>query len=206
MEWNVFRIDAQKGTLRVVNILEDEIFKSAIYNLIERNYGKKQFEKELRDAAKAFINSGSERELSLCEMFPKIITSEIPKIVNEYTETIKRGETPPKEVRIHPTVHFVVDIYDQLSINWEHFVKYIWEEGKKMITRAKLIGHKLDPECHNAKTTSQEYGIHDNRVFCYGLYERQSETDIREKCMKCKAYVFNAEPLRKERGVTKKDE
>ena len=206
MEWNVFRIDSRSGSLKIVNILGDDNFKSAILNLIEKKYGKKQFEKELRDAAKAFINSGTERELSLCEMFPKIITSEIPKIVNEYTETIKRGGTPPKEVRIHPTVHFVVDIYDQLSINWEHFVKYIWEEGKKMITRAKLIGHKLDPECHNAKTTSHEYGIHDNRVFCYGLYERQSETDIREKCMKCKAYVFNAEPLRKERRDTKKKE
>ena len=206
MEWNVFRIDSRNGSLKKVNILEDEPFKSAIYKLIEKKYGKKQFEKELRDAAKAFINSSAERELSLCEMFPTIITAEIPKIIDEYAEIIKQGGTPPKEVRVHPTIHFVVDIYDQLSINWEHFVKYIWEEGQKMITRAKLIGHKLDPECHNAKTTSQEYGIHDNRVFCYGLYERQSETDIREKCMKCKAYVFNAEPLRKERRDTKKKE
>ena len=206
MEWSVFGIDIKSGRLKIINILEDETFKSAILNLIEKKYGKKQFEKELRDAAKAFINSGTERELSLCEMFPRIITSEIPKIVNEYTETIKRGETPPKEVRIQPTIHFVVDIYDQLSINWVHFVNYIWEEGQKMIARAKLIGRKLDPECRNAKTTSQEYGIHDNRVFCYGLYERQSETDIREKCMKCKAYVFNAEPLRKEKRDTKKKE
>ena len=206
MEWNVFRIDSRNGSLKKVNILEDEPFKSEIYKLIEKKYGKKQFEKELRDAAKAFINSSAERELSLCEMFPTIITAEIPKIIDEYAEIIKQGGTPPKEVRVHPTIHFVVDIYDQLSINWEHFVKYIWEEGQKMITRAKLIGHKLDPECHNAKTTSQEYGIHDNRVFCYGLYERQSETDIREKCMKCKAYVFNAEPLRKEKRDTKKKE
>lgn len=64
-----------------------------------------------------------------------------------------------------------------------------------MIDRAKLRGKPLDEDCHRAHRTSHEYGIKDDRVFCYGLYAENSVYDIAEKCLKCGAYVDNAEPL-----------
>ncbi len=64
-----------------------------------------------------------------------------------------------------------------------------------MITRSKIIGHPLEPECAKALTTTNECGANDNRVFSYGIYKEQSETEICDKCLKCKAFVFNAEPL-----------
>ena len=63
-----------------------------------------------------------------------------------------------------------------------------------MITREKLIGHSLDQECKKARTTTNEYGTNDNRIFCYGLYKEQSETEIRDECINCKAFVHNAKP------------
>lgn len=67
--------------------------------------------------------------------------------------------------------------------------------GKKYISRAVIRGERLSKECLFAKTTSGEYGPKDNRIFCYGLYAKQSETDTREECWKCKAFIENAEPL-----------
>lgn len=66
----------------------------------------------------------------------------------------------------------------------------------KKITRADLIGHKLDLECHRAKTTTNEYGLDDNRVFCYGLHI--GDFTPLDKCRNCKAFVYNAEPPKKE--------
>ena len=63
-----------------------------------------------------------------------------------------------------------------------------------MITRSKLIGHPLEPECAKALTTTNEFSANDNRVFCYGIYKEQSETEIRDECINCKAFVQNAEP------------
>ena len=63
-----------------------------------------------------------------------------------------------------------------------------------MITREKQIGHPLYKECKKALTTTNEYGASDNRIFCHGLYEEQSVTEIREECINCKAFVHNAEP------------
>lgn len=38
-----------------------------------------------------------------------------------------------------------------------------------MISRAKLRGKALDNDCKTAHITSHEYGLDDDRVFCYGL-------------------------------------
>lgn len=63
-----------------------------------------------------------------------------------------------------------------------------------MINRAKLRGKPLDEDCKKAVRTSHEYGLQDNRVFCYGLYKEMSDWEIKKKCRECGAYVYNAEP------------
>ena len=65
-----------------------------------------------------------------------------------------------------------------------------------MISRAELRGNPLDKECYTANITSHEYGIDDDRVFCYGLFKEQSVTEICNKCLKCKAFVGNATPMK----------
>lgn len=41
----------------------------------------------------------------------------------------------------------------------------------KRITRAQLRGEPLYWFCNRAKTTTHEYGQHDNRVFCHGFID-----------------------------------
>lgn len=69
-----------------------------------------------------------------------------------------------------------------------------------MVNRAKLRGKPLDEDCKTARTTINEYGPADNRTFCYGIFDRRTDTPI-EKCYGCKAFVENATPLK---GQTEK--
>ena len=64
-----------------------------------------------------------------------------------------------------------------------------------MISREKLRGKPLDSDCMRANKTTHEYGMKDDRVYCYGLYEDMSDWEIRKKCRECGAYVDNAKPL-----------
>lgn len=64
-----------------------------------------------------------------------------------------------------------------------------------MTNRAKLRGKPLDADCKTAQTTTHEYGPNDDRVFCYGLYDKRYDAPI-DKCYGCKAFVENATPLR----------
>lgn len=63
-----------------------------------------------------------------------------------------------------------------------------------MISRAKLRGKELDNDCKTAHTTSHEYGLDDDRVFCYGLIDYSTD-ELIEKCKNCKALAYNATPL-----------
>lgn len=64
-----------------------------------------------------------------------------------------------------------------------------------MINRAKLRGKPLDSDCKKAHRTTHEYGMKDNRVYCYGLLEGMSTWQIKEKCKECGAYIDNITPL-----------
>ena len=63
----------------------------------------------------------------------------------------------------------------------------------KRISRSKLRGKPLDPMCKKAHTTTNEYGVNDKRVFCYGILEAMTDDPI-EVCRVCKAFVLNEEP------------
>lgn len=63
----------------------------------------------------------------------------------------------------------------------------------KIIYRATLRGKPLDEDCKKAEISSYEYGMDDNRKFCYGVFNG-FPCEIAEKCRKCKAYAYNAEP------------
>lgn len=60
--------------------------------------------------------------------------------------------------------------------------------------RATLRGKPLDDDCKKAKISKHEYGMNDNRCFCYGLIDMSTE-ELLPKCIKCGAYCLNAKPL-----------
>lgn len=62
-----------------------------------------------------------------------------------------------------------------------------------MISRAKIRGKKLDEDCKRTCTSSHEYGLDDDRVFCYGIVDYSTD-ELIEKCKNCKALVCKATP------------
>lgn len=65
----------------------------------------------------------------------------------------------------------------------------------KLKGRALQRGKPLDEDCYKAKTSTNESGLNDKRIFCYGLIDASTEEHI-EKCRECKAFAFNAKPLK----------
>lgn len=66
----------------------------------------------------------------------------------------------------------------------------------RRMTRATLRGKPLDNDCKRANRTTHEFGMKDNRVFCFGLFKELSNYEIADKCIKCEAYVDNAKPIK----------
>lgn len=60
--------------------------------------------------------------------------------------------------------------------------------------RAAQRGSHLDKNCYRATISNHEYGLADDRKFCYGLSDGYPD-ELLEKCKKCGAYCKNATPL-----------
>lgn len=73
------------------------------------------------------------------------------------------------------------------------------------MNRSQLRGKRLDEDCKRAYTTRHEYGLRDDRVFCYGLVDKMTDEYI-DKCKECGALVYNAEPLQEEVNETGKNQ
>lgn len=63
--------------------------------------------------------------------------------------------------------------------------------------RSQLRGKELDEDCHGAVTSTNEFGINDNKIFCFGINDSSTESLI-EKCINCRAHVSNVELLESE--------
>lgn len=62
------------------------------------------------------------------------------------------------------------------------------------MNRAKLRGEPLEEFCKKARRATNEYGLDDKRIFCYGLLDLATD-DYLDECKICGAFVYNAEPL-----------
>lgn len=64
----------------------------------------------------------------------------------------------------------------------------------KKVGRNILRGKPLDDNCKKTNISTHEYGMKDNRVFCYGLIDCMTD-DFLPKCVECGAFVDNATPF-----------
>ena len=64
----------------------------------------------------------------------------------------------------------------------------------KTIDRKHLRTAPLHPFCIKAHTTRHEYGLDDNRVYCYGVIDKMTDEYL-IACKRCKAFVNNSTPL-----------
>lgn len=62
------------------------------------------------------------------------------------------------------------------------------------MNRVQLRGEPLEGFCKKAKTTTNEYGLEDKRIFCYGWIDNLTG-DYLDECRFCGAHVYNAKPL-----------
>ena len=98
LEWNVYYEDFNNKRIDIFNVFDHGRFYDDVVKLIHRHPTKKEFSEELKTSARYFFWSKCEWEI--------LITAWVP---NNRFDDMK------------------VDIFNQLTLNWDAFVNYIWE-------------------------------------------------------------------------------
>lgn len=96
MEWNVYYYDINSKQLKTFNVFEHYAFNNEVQQLLKNSYGKDDFSKSLNMTVMYYFWSKAEWEIEI-----------VPWLDNT-------------------KVGIKIDVYDQITNNWEHFVDYIW--------------------------------------------------------------------------------
>lgn len=96
MEWNVYRYDFNRRKIEKFNVFEHGRFKEDVDKCLLKNDDKESFEKELKNTLMYYYWSKSEWEIIIA-----------PWIGDENSKV-------------------KIDVYDQVMMNWNKFVNYVW--------------------------------------------------------------------------------
>lgn len=125
MEWNVYYINMSTEKVETLNVFDHHGFWEDIKTICRKEFNTKTtFAKKIKESAIYFFWCRYEYEIIITTFPPQITHKEfdrlnsIDEIVHSYDVNLKR-ETK-------------IDIYDQLNLNWNHFIEYLWNNKEKI--------------------------------------------------------------------------
>lgn len=126
LEWNVYVKDMNCREIKSYNIFNHGRFTHEIEELIEQ-YGnsKEEFAKEVDLSLRYYFWSKCEWETVITSWPPHIIKEELDRLNKEMTK-----EYPSLSVNLE--VEEKIDVYQQVMLNWDRFIDYLWGEVKNV--------------------------------------------------------------------------
>lgn len=99
--------------------------------MFEEDLGKEDFSIRLKRIAQYYFWSKLEHEVVITSWPVYIDIDELNRLNAEYEGYNQKTGHSPRLLNICPHMGEKIDIYEQLLLNWDVFVDYVWENLKK---------------------------------------------------------------------------
>lgn len=126
MIWNVYREDFCTRDIIVYNVFNHGSFNDSVKKLMKKKLSKDDFAEALRKEVGYYFWCRSEYEITVCSSPTYVENDSVEKLIDE-RDKFKRDNGK------YPCVSYVklksaqkIDISDQLHLNWEAFVDYVY--------------------------------------------------------------------------------
>jgi hypothetical protein len=126
LAYYVYIENINKRKIEKYNVLNDGI----INEILERTKNFKDkisFSEEVEHIIMYHYWSRSEWEIILTDWPPHMKTDELPKLNTEVEKYQKDYGREPYSLTINLSTAEKIDVYDQVMMNWNIFIDYIWE-------------------------------------------------------------------------------
>lgn len=130
LKWMVFRHDINRRTIEHYNVFERSSFASDVEQLLKTIDIKEEFADQLERKVLYYFWSKAEMEVVVTSWPVYITPEELERALKEKKHYETNYGRTPNVLNIAPSVRKKVDIYEQLMLNWDCFVNYIWENKK----------------------------------------------------------------------------
>lgn len=126
MVWNVYREDFNRRAIVKYNIFDHSSFAKDVEKLLKEDISKDEFAKNMRRSLFYYFGSKTEYETVITSCPVHIDKTELDKLNTEYEEYNNKWSHYPYKINVAPEVGKKVSVYDQVMMNWEPFVEYVW--------------------------------------------------------------------------------
>ena len=131
LEWNVFVEDWNRKEIKTFNIFQHGRFYEDVKKALKKIDNKEEFAEELRKSLAWCYWSKCEWETVITSFPARITKEELDRLNEEFKSDTEKYGHEPYSLWISPTVGKKVDIYEQVRLNWDIFVDYIWSHKKE---------------------------------------------------------------------------
>ena len=117
LTWNVFRYDINKKEICVFNVFKHSRFFNDVKRMQRTNMRYHEFSEELRVTTMYYFWCKAEHEIVITSFPTYINKDEADRIANEEFNY---------KTQVSLDCSLKIDIFHQLSMNWDKFVDYVW--------------------------------------------------------------------------------
>lgn len=129
LAYYVYIENINKRKIEKYNVLNDGIVEEILKRTKDFT-DKKSFSEEVERIIMHHYWSRSEWEVILTDWPPHIKTDELTKLNNEVERYQKDYGKEPYSLVINLSTAEKIDVYDQVMMNWNIFIDYVWENLK----------------------------------------------------------------------------
>ena len=128
MIWNVYYRDINTRQIKIWNIFNHSSFREEVINLKKKKLPKWEFAKRLERKVLYYFGSKYEYEVVVTSFPPYIDKKELDRLNTAYEEYNTKYGRYPLRIDAYPEIGEKIDIYEQVLLNWDAFVNYVWGE------------------------------------------------------------------------------
>lgn len=126
LEWNVFRENWNAGKIESFNVFSHDTFKKDVLEALETYKDKEELSKAVKSIAMYYFWAKCEHEITITS-WPPYITKEEAKEIQLSIEKCEAHSKFPKVFNVELAASSKVDIYEQLCLNWNRFIDYLYD-------------------------------------------------------------------------------
>ena len=112
------------------NIFDHGRFLEDVKKDLKKYADKEEFSERLRGHLFYYYGSKCEWEVVITSWVPHITISELNRLNEEREKTLKEYNREPYSLYVNPDVGEKQDVYEQVMLNWDLFVDYVWSHKK----------------------------------------------------------------------------
>ena len=113
------------------NVFDHGRFYEDVKKNLKKYDNKEEFAEELRKDLAYYYWSKSEWEVVITSWVPSITMQELDRLNAEREEAKKKFGRDPHSLYVNPDIGEKIDVYEQVRLNWDLFVDYVWSHRRK---------------------------------------------------------------------------